>query len=427
MSRSTLNAAVAIVMAASPAAMSAQSMAPDTVLIPERSIVVTGDRSKAAPEVIAILYSRENLDFHDPQAPRFLFLDREGKALLGIGGYVLGTMSYDFDGAIDATGFDTYDIPVPFNPSMRNAYRMDASHSTVFLRLIGKSSKFGSYQVYVQTNFTGGHGDYDLKLKQAYLKLGYVTAGLARSTFSDASQPPTVDPQGPSGQITAKNILFQYAPKLSNRWSMAVSFENPKTSYTVSDRCEAIHQRFPDIPVYLQYSWAGDSHVRLSGLFRNLSYRNLVTASNHFATGWGIQLSGQASPMPGMTLYLSGAYGKGIGQYVNDLEGNGFDLIRDGDNGTMKAPGMAGVTGGLRYDISDNIFVSASYSQCRLYDQSHLGGDTYRYGQYAVVNAFWNVFPECQIGLEYNYGRRTDCDHSYNSANRLWASLQYNF
>lgn len=234
-------------------------MAPDTVLIPERSIVVTGDRSKAAPEVIAILYSRENLDFHDPQAPRFLFLDREGKALLGIGGYVLGTMSYDFDGAIDATGFDTYDIPVPFNPSMRNAYRMDASHSTVFLRLIGKSSKFGSYQVYVQTNFTGGHGDYDLKLKQAYLKLGYVTAGLARSTFSDASQPPTVDPQGPSGQITAKNILFQYAPKLSNRWSMAVSFENPKTSYTVSDRCEAIHQRFPDIPVYLQYSWAGDS------------------------------------------------------------------------------------------------------------------------------------------------------------------------
>lgn len=128
-----------------------------------------------------------------------------------------------------------------------------------------------------------------------------------------------------------------------------------------------------------------------------------------------------------MTLYLSGAYGKGIGQYVNDLEGNGFDLIRDGDNGTMKAPGMAGVTGGLRYDISDNIFVSASYSQCRLYDQSHLGGDTYRYGQYAVVNAFWNVFPECQIGLEYNYGRRTDCDHSYNSANRLWASLQYNF
>ncbi|MDE6489523.1 MAG: hypothetical protein K2L49_00005, partial [Muribaculaceae bacterium] len=246
MSKPVLAAAMTIMMTASPTGLSAQTMDPDTVLIPERSIIVTGDRSNVSPEIVAILYSRENLDFHDPQAPRFLFLDREGKAMLGIGGYVKGTMSYDFDGAVDATGFETYDIPVPSNHAMRNAYRMDASHSTIFMRLIGRSSKFGSYQVYAQTDFTGGNGDYDLRLRQAYIKLGYVTAGLARSTFSDASQPPTVDPQGPSGVITTKNIMFQYAPALSRHLSMAVSIENPKTTYTTSDRCEAIHQRIPD-------------------------------------------------------------------------------------------------------------------------------------------------------------------------------------
>ncbi|MDE6489956.1 MAG: hypothetical protein K2L49_02225, partial [Muribaculaceae bacterium] len=177
----------------------------------------------------------------------------------------------------------------------------------------------------------------------------------------------------------------------------------------------------------IQYSWNNSSHLRLSGVFRNLSYRNLISGKNCFTAGWGVQLSGQAELMPALTVYYSGVYGKGIAQYLNDLEGHGFDLICAGENGTMAAPGMTGITGGIRYDISDALFVSASYSQCRLYDQTHLGGNTYRCGQYAVANAFWTVFPECQIGFEYNYGRRSDCDRSSNSANRLWASLQYNF
>ena len=40
-------------------------------------------------------------------------------------------------------------------------------------------------------------------------------------------------------------------------------------------------------PAYVQYSWASGSHVRLSGILRELSYRDNVQASNHFATGWG--------------------------------------------------------------------------------------------------------------------------------------------
>lgn len=42
----------------------------DTIYVPMRSIVVTGQRSH---DLIGLIYSREDLYFNDPDAPRFLF------------------------------------------------------------------------------------------------------------------------------------------------------------------------------------------------------------------------------------------------------------------------------------------------------------------------------------------------------------------
>lgn len=423
-----MTAAMLMTMAVAPTTVSADNVCSDTILIPERAVVLSGDRNKMHKEVVAVMYSVEDLDFHDPRAPRFLFLDRSGKVALGIGGYVKGTMSYDFDGAIDGIGFATGSIPVPANPALRNIYQMDASHSTVFLKLVGHNSVYGPYSMYVQTNFTGGSGGLDLKLKQAYMTIGHFTAGLTRSTFVDASGTPTIDPQGPSGEVFGKNLLFQYAAPISEHFKVAVSIENPSITTTISgDKSENIRQRCPDIPVYLQYGWGNSSHLRLSAIIRSMSYRNLVENANKAATGWGIQLSGQAEVFPNATIYYDGVYGKGIGNYINDLSGAGYDLISSGTNGKMKAPGMAGFALGMQYNITSRFFVSGAYSQCRLYDQQELGPDAYRYGQYVVASAFYTLFDDCQAGLEYNWGKRTNLNHAANTANRLWASIQYSF
>lgn len=402
---------------------------PDTFLIPERAVVMSGNPDHAS-NLVAILYSARDLNFQDPRAPRFMFLDRKGEVALGIGGYIKGTTSYDFHGAIDdGPNFTTYQIPVPANPAMRNRFNADASHSTIFLQLVGKNSRFGYYQVYVQTNFTGGsYGSYGLKLKQAYLSISNVKIGLARSTFEDGEAGlPTVDDQGPSGQIAAKNMLVQYAPYLTDDIRLAVSLEMPKASYTTGDHAEAINQRAPDVPVYLQYNYAGDSHVRLSAILRNLSYRDLVAAKNRFVTGWGVQLSGVTHIAGPLSMYYQGAYGKGIAQYCNDLSGFGFDLIPASTPGKLKAPGTLALIGGLQFTVNDRLFISGGYSQMRLYDQERLGGATYRYGQYVVASAFWTIAPEVQLGLEYLHGQRSDVDHQHNTANRIEAMLQYSF
>lgn len=400
----------------------------DTVGVPQRAIILTGNPD-AGNEHIAVLYSREDMSFDDPSAPRFLFLDREGKVALGIGGYVKGVASYDFDGAIDDNGFVTNAIPVPADPALRNRFGADASHSTIFLKLVTKNSKLGRIIVYVQTNFTGDDGGYGLKLKQAYVNIGHLTAGLARSTFADGeSQAPTVDTEGPSGQIDAKNMLFQYKTSSWKGLSAAISAEYPKADYTLTSAYEQkISQRFPDIPLYVQYSWKSGNHIRLSGILRELSYRDLVSGKNRFETGWGVHFSTIADVVGGLKFFGHVAYGKGIAHYVNDLGDLGCDLIPSDTPGRLKAPGVLAWTGGLQYNFTKDFFMSANYSYSRIYENEHLGNGAYKYAHYIAVNGFYNIIPDLMIGAEYVYGQRSDVDRLHGHANRFEAMLQYSF
>lgn len=398
--------------------------------IPKCVLILSGDST--APGVadhIAVLYSREGLSFNDPGAPRFLFFDRQGKVALGIGGYVKASAMYDFNGAIDDNGFTTFDIPVPRDPAQRNRFGADASHSTIFLKLVTKPTKFGRVIVYIQTDFTGDNGGYGLKLKQAYVSLGNVTAGLAHSVFSDPeSQAPTIDPQGPSGQVDKRNIMFKYAVKLGKGFSVGASLEVPTAGYQLSSSEQAINQRCPDIPAYVQYSWGkSDSHVRLSGIFRRMSYRDLVKGKNRFESGWGVQFSTIANIVGGLDIFGHYVYGKGIATYINDLSDADYNLIPSTTAGRMTAPAIGALTAGLAWQVSPKVMVSADYSNARLYDCDRLGGDTYRYTQYISANLYYNITDDFKVGAEYLFGTRKDYNGLHNKANRFEAMLQYSF
>ncbi len=402
---------------------------PDTFLIPEKAVILSGNRD-AGHVLVAKLYDYSQLHHSDPRAPRFLFLDQMGKVALGIGGYVKGTLQYDMDGSIDdGANFITYDIPVPMDPALRNQYYANANNSTIYLKLVGKSEKFGYYQAYIQTNFSGdGVTGYGLKLKQVYLSVGSVTAGLARSSFVDGSAGvQTVEDEGPTGEIDAKNIILQYRTDFNKHFSGAISVEMPNAQYSENTDVKAIKQRVPDIPAYIQYAWQNDSHIRLSGLLRNLSYRDLVAQDNRFATCWAVQLSGVINLGWGTTFLYEGATGCGYAHYVNDLSGTGFDLIPDGISGKMKAPQIMNLEVGFKKYLRPHLFVSALYSQARVYGQQSLGPDAYRYAQYASVNCFYDIVSDLRIGVGYIYGNRANMNGMHGHANRAEGMLQFNF
>lgn len=419
---------IALGLALGWSASQAQTIFLDSI---QTSVIVTDEVQTEDSEIIRKMYEANGVHFQDPRAPRFLFMDKKGKIALGIGGYVKGTMSVDMDGISNNLDFVTADIPAPSQPNMRNQFQMDASTSRLFLKLVGDNTAVGDFTVYVETDFRGKDGhQYDLRLRQAYIRLGNLLLGKTRSTFADgAACPPTIDFEGPSGSVSKRNTMIQYKQQIDKNWSFAASIESPSESYTVTNgQSEAINQRIPDIPAYLQYQWDdGQSHIRLSGLFRALSYRNLVTAENKYAIGWAAQLSGMIAFSPRITLYYQAAYGRGYADYLNDLGGSGYDLIPDGDDGKLMAPYALGVVGGLQYNICKDFFVSASFSQCRLYDQASLDGSAYKYGQYVVANAFYTPFNNCQVGVEFLYGNRHNFDSTSGNAHRLNAMIQYNF
>ena len=413
---------------------------------------VTGDSVYHAPSSVVVLYDtrpifprrnpampvgnpptdlflRMERQFQDPRAPRFILINRKGTAALGIGGYVKGSISVDFRGMADSKDFITYTIPTPNNPAQNGQFQMDASTSRLFLSLVGNNRIMGNYTVYLESNFRGGNGNYTLQLRQAFIDMRSVKAGLAWSTFTDvAACPPTIDFQGPCGLVSARNVMLQYHPSLGKHWSMAVAVEAPSATMTTrSQQSEYITQRMPDIPLYLQYGWdETNSHVRVSGILRGLSYRNLLAEKNKMKLGWGVQLSGVANISHWLTIYGDAVYGNGIEEYINDLGGYGFDLVPAASAGSLTAPAVWGATGGVQVNISPRMFASASYSQCRMYD-GELNAQTYRYAQYVVGNLFYNITKDCQIGIEYLYGRRVDRDDTSGHANRLNAAIQYNF
>lgn len=416
---------------ASPALFASAQAVCDVDSIPSRAIVLSGDRTHPNhASNVAQMYSRTNLAFEDPAAPRFLFLDKKGEVALGIGGYLKAVGMYDFDGAVDNNDYITNLIPVPNDPAQRQRFGATAANSTIFLKLVTSPTKVGRVIVYIQTNFTGDNGGYGLQLKQAYVSVGHVTLGKARSTFADGpAMAPTVDDQGPSGQVTAKNMLVRYTTSDYKGFSAAISAELPSVTYTNALNTKTIAQRVPDIPIYLQYAWDKDnSHIRLSGILRQLSYRDLVDNKNRFETGWGIQLSAVANIVGGLGFFGHYTYGKGIGTYINDLSGENYDLIPSANrDGRLHAPGAAGWTAGLQYTFSDNFFVSASYSRAQLYNTAGMASDTYRYGQYIAANAFYNVWGDLRIGLEYLHGTRKDISGLSGKSNRIDAALQYSF
>lgn len=397
---------------------------------PARVILLWGE-TPPNDELMAMFYDTRLLHFQDPRAPRFLLIDRKGRAALGIGGYVKATASYDFDGALPNRDFVTYDIPVPRNPAERNQYQMDVSTTRLFLKLVGANSVLGKYTVYVESDFRGGQ-DYGFRLRQAYVNARGFLVGQTWSTFVDpAAAPPTIDYEGPNGMTSVRNVMLRYTLDLSKHWQVALAAEAPSVTYTLSDGNNmAIRQRMPDIPFYVQYGWnEGNNHIRVSGLIRGLSYRDLMASRNKSVLGWAVQLSGLANITPKVMLYYQGVYGRGYDRYLNGLNGKGFDLIPDPDNqGKLYAPETLGYMAGIRYSFSQKFFISASYSQSRLYSKTgSLSENSYRYAQYIVGNAFYNLTPDCSIGLEYLYGRRSNINREDGQANRINAMIQYNF
>lgn len=366
--------------------------------------------------------------FQDPLAPYFLFMSKDSRLAMGIGGMVRMRGYFDWGGAIPAPGFAPYLIPMTPDPLKERQFGTSPAGTSLFFRVIGRNKALGEYQLYIEANFNG-YETRDFRLKKAYAVINDWTIGYASSTFSDpAALPPTVDAQGPNVKMSATNVLVRYMHSFRSGWSFAASVETPSTSISTDDvHTEKVTPYIPDFAVFGQYQW-GMSHVRLAAILRSLPYRDVLAEKNRNVTGYGFQISTISAIGRNMTIYGAFNAGKGYAGLGGDWLMGRYDLVpSENDPGHLYAPLSYGGYLAFQYNFKPNIFSSITAGAARYEPEGTPLPSEYRRGLYFAANVFWNLTERIQVGAEFNLGQRQDFSHQTKWAKRVGALAMFSF
>lgn len=377
-----------------------------------------------------IFYYDQFRHYQDPRAPYFMFLSKNGSMAMGVGGVVRLRGYFDWNGSIPANGFSPYLIPIPKDPTSMNRLYATGAGTGLFFTILGRNSRFGNYMAFFQADFSG-YQNRDFKLKKAYITAGDWTVGLAASTFEDtAAEPQTIDGSGANGITKHTGVLVRYMHSFKGKWTVAGGLEFPESSTSADGvYTKACSDYVPDVTAFGQYQWnEGSSHIRLSGLLRTLSYRDMTKEKNYNILGWAAQISTVVNVIPQMTVYGIASVGQGHASYTTDLGIGNFDLIPDeNDKGKLYAPAAVGYVVGAKYYFLPNLFSNLCLSEQRYYPRKNPGDGMYKYGLYGALNLYWDVTPRFEVGMEYLAGERMNFNGEHGSANRVTAMVMLSF
>lgn len=372
--------------------------------------------------------------FQQTEKPQFVFASKNNRFSFALGGFVALRAAYDFKGIVDNYDFIPYDIPVHGNYNTRQRLLMDASTSRVFLKAITNTRALGRVVVYMDADFRGGaQGSYTPRLRSAYVSFLGFTLGRDVTTFCDIQAAPrTIDFQGPNAYNFNFATMARYEGTFArDRLTFGVAAEMPNISGTYNDNFATLNQRMPDFPAYLQLAWGDNrsSHIRASGVVRNMYIRNLRTGHNTSLLGWGAQFSGTIKVARFLRLFMNGVYGEGITPYIQDLTGSGLDFTPNPQNADqIQTMPMWGWQAAAQINLTPRLALSGGYSMVQV-ERKHgfYADDEYKKGQYIFGNIFYSLTPRCTLAAEYLYGTRKDMNNDHNHANRVNVQLKYNF
>lgn len=356
--------------------------------------------------------------FHDPDPPRFVMMDNKEKFLFGMGGYVSCLAYYD------GTGFLSRDminasIPMSRSTLRSDRFSMDASGSRLFFKLLG-DTRYGKIHAYIEAGFTGSGNAFSLK--HAYVEIRGLLIGQTWSNIMDLdASPATVDGEGPCGLNGLRQPQIRYEWEWTNGWQTSVSLEDPDvtmlevTMLQASGDVTVMGQRFPDLIGSVRYK-GKNWHLRLAGVIRFMDKQK----------GYGGAFSGHYDMTEKDVFRFQATCGAGIGHYIQDLSGVGYDVYLKPDMSFGRV-GALGWYGAYEHHWTPGCFSGAVYSQVHVKAYENAPGFFYRTTHYAGINTFWQLFKYGQAGIEVLYGDRVNHNRERGYAWRLNCLLRYNF
>ena len=375
-------------------------------------------------------YVNQFRNSQDPHAPYFTFMSRDANMAMGIGGLIRVRGWMDWNGMIDNASFCTYLIQMPKTPETMKSLGASVAGTTLFFNIMGRHSRIGDYQAYIEGGFNG-YANSGFKLKKAWVQIEDWTVGYSHSTFSDpAAQPDLLDGAGANGKIDKTNVLLRYMHTWKDRWTVAGSVEFPSSAPQEQEgQTKKVKDYTPDIAALGQIQWdRGLSHVRVAAVLRNMAYRDLISERNRHVIGWGVQLSSVVKATRWLTFYGITSVGQGVGSYTGDLSAGKYDLISNLEKpGRLYAPTTLTGTAGVKFNYLPDLSTTVALATMRTFKEGLIDGDTYKYGQYLAANLIYNITPRLQIGVEYLAGKRMNYSGEHGNVNRAEAVFSASF
>lgn len=369
--------------------------------------------------------------------PTFTLVGKDSKFYMGMGANVKLVGDFDWGSPLSNPNiFAPKDIPMDTEKGDRSQTLFSAGQSNIYWNMVALPGSKNQVGLFFDVILLGTTSKPEIAIHHAYLKYRGFTAGYVVSTFTDLkAEPASIDFGGPASVALVRHPNISYNVKFGKdkMWSAQLGLDMPaadEKSFTAANQTSYVNQRMPDIPLFLQRSWAdGKGWLRASAIFRDLQYKNNM--SNLKGTmGWGVKLSGKTPICGGLSANYQAVYGEGISSYIQDMSGLGQDLVpevKDGKvvAGSLKAVPAWGAYGSLRYDFCKKVFMDVTYSHVRAYAKNFGSewGSMYKYGQYATGNLFVNINRHMQCGVEYLWGRRMNYNHQQNHDNRIMLML----
>lgn len=366
--------------------------------------------------------------------PRFTLVGKDSKFYLGMGANVKMVGDFDWGAPLSNPNiFAPKDIPMSTEDGNKSQTLFSVGQSNIYWNFVALPGSKNQVGLFFDVIFLGHSSTPVIQIHHLYMKYRGFTAGYVVSTFTDLkAEPYSIDFGGPNAVTLVRhpNIYYNFKFGKDKMWSAQLGLDMPNmASFTTSSVEKNINQRMPDIPFFIQRSWAGNKGwLRASAIFRNLQYRydgvGGGKVGNRSEMGWGVKLSGKTPIAGGLSACWQGTYGKGIASYIQDLSGEGMDLVTEVNSDKMQTVPVWGAYGSLQYDFGRCAFINFTYSQVRTYADSFPGiGDLYKYGQYVTSNLVFNISSFAQVGVEYLWGRRMNYSGHQAHDNRLMLML----
>lgn len=439
------------------AALAGAQEATDTCQVSKGKLQVM----KVTPKISEILKRGRQHEVRSRNISKFVIGNPDNQNfMLSVGGQLNVVMGGDIGNNLykqsDAgISFITSAIPVPATVGHKGDFYINPINGYVDLQIVGMGGTDNEVSGYFKVGTNGITTS--LALQRAYLSWRGITAGLKLTLFQDdyACQPPTIDPEGPSGEVSAAVYELSYKSKSYKGFRFAAgldiptyynangyykghdytSFDNQLVSITDYD------QYVPDVPLWAEYSFSPWNRIRVSGIVRNFLYKDVVANKTKDVVGWGVMLSGNIQPAKKWILYYQAAYGKGIGNYIQDIAGHPYSFVPDNEKpGELKASPMLGANLGVTFNATSKLQFNAVISTARIWDVKDYAIPTadddanvtsqsmdYKYAVYGAVNCFYNFNSFLQGGIEYLYGHRETWNAGGADDHRIQAQLSFSF